>query len=72
MKENMGNADKVIRALLAGVLILLAWGGFITGIWAIVLMIIGGIFIVTALIGTCPLYSLFGLSTCPVDSSKSL
>jgi hypothetical protein len=33
----------------------------------VVLLVIAAIMLVTAAVGVCPLYSLFGVSTCPVD-----
>jgi hypothetical protein len=32
----------------------------------LVLVILGGVFLVTALVGFCPLYAMVGLNTCPV------
>ncbi len=64
MKKNMGNADRVIRVILAVVVVGLYYSGILTGTWAVVLLIIAGIFFLTSLIGYCPLYAPFGLSTC--------
>jgi len=64
MKRNMGNADRFIRILLALVFAYLYFGEIITGTWGIVLLVLGGIFVLTSLIGYCPLYSLVGLNTC--------
>lgn len=64
MKKNMGNADRIIRLLLAAGLAYLYFANIITGTWGIVLAIIASIFTVTSLAGLCPLYSLFGIKTC--------
>ena len=63
MKKNMGTIDKVIRILLAIVVIVLYLNGSITGVAAIILGIVAFVFIVTSLIGFCPLYVLFKIST---------
>ena len=63
MKKNMGTVDKVIRILVAVALVILYFTNVITGTLGIILLILAGIFIVTSILGICPLYMLFGLST---------
>jgi hypothetical protein len=63
MKKNMGLADRVIRVLIAVVVTILYFTGVLTGTWAIVLLILSGIFLLTSLVGMCPLYMPFGLKT---------
>ena len=63
MKKNMGSIDKVIRILIAAVVVILAFTKVITGTLAIVLLILAGIFVLTSLISFCPLYWPFGIST---------
>jgi hypothetical protein len=31
----------------------------------LVLVVVGGVFVLTSLVGFCPLYALVGLNTCP-------
>jgi hypothetical protein len=59
---NMGKTDRIIRAILGIVALLVAflWVG---GVLQIVLWIIGGIMLLTAIVGFCPAYALFRLST---------
>jgi hypothetical protein len=64
MKKNMGGADRSIRILLAAVFAYLYFGGIVTGTWGLVLVILGGVFVLTSLIGFCPLYAPFGINTC--------
>ncbi len=64
MKENMGSIDKTIRVLLALVLAVLYFTGIVSGTLGLVLLVIAGVFLLTSLIGTCPLYIPFGISTC--------
>jgi len=63
MKKNMGTIDKVIRILIAALVIVLYFTHVISGILGIILLIFAGIFIVTSLFGVCPLYIPFGIST---------
>lgn len=64
MKPNMGGADRIIRILVAGVLAYLYFSGTVTGTLGIVLLVLGGVFVLTSLVGFCPLYTLVGLNTC--------
>jgi len=65
MKKNMGNADRMLRILIAVVLVALYFGGIIEGTLGIILIAAAGIFTLTSLVSFCPLYTLIGLSTCP-------
>jgi hypothetical protein len=63
MKKNMGLVDRIIRILIAVVVVILYITNVISGTLAIVLLIFSGIFILTSMIGSCPLYMPFGLSS---------
>ncbi|MEI5984620.1 MULTISPECIES: YgaP family membrane protein [Sphingobacterium] len=63
MKKNMGTADKIIRISIAFIIAVLYYLGIISGTLAIILLLVAGIFILTSLIGVCPIYSIFGIST---------
>ncbi len=63
MKSNMGVIDRIIRIVLAAVVAVLYFTHVFTGTAAIVLGIVGAIFVVTGIVGFCPLYAPFGLST---------
>lgn len=63
MKKNMGAVDRVIRVLLALVVVILAFTKVITGVLAIVLLLFAAIFVLTSLFSFCPLYLPFGIST---------
>jgi hypothetical protein len=64
MKANMGTTDKIIRIAVATGIVGLYLGNVISGTLAIVGLAIVGIFVLTSLIGFCPLYAIFGLNTC--------
>lgn len=67
MKKNMGNADRIIRLILAAVIAILFFTHTISGTLGIVLLAFAGIFVLTSLISFCPLYPIFGINTCPKD-----
>jgi hypothetical protein len=64
MKKNVGNVDKTIRIIL-GIGIIVMGIGFQS--W---LGIIGVIPLITGIIGYCPLYSIFSISTCKISSGE--
>lgn len=64
MKKNVGSADRIIRIVLAVLFAVLYFTGTVTGTVGLVLVVLGGIFLLTALISWCPLYAPFGISTC--------
>ncbi|MCU0320775.1 MAG: DUF2892 domain-containing protein [Chitinophagaceae bacterium] len=66
MKKNMGDLDKGLRLLLAGILAILYFIGIIKGVLGIVVLVIAIVFAVTSFVGFCPLYTLFGFSTCTI------
>lgn len=68
MKKNMGTVDRVIRTLIAVVIAVLYFTGQISGTWAIILGIVALVFLLTSLVGGCPAYLPFGLSTRKTDS----
>lgn len=65
MQKNMGTIDRTIRVLVAVVVASLIIMGQVSGILAVVLGVFAGIFVLTSVIGFCPLYAPFGIRTCP-------
>lgn len=59
----MGTADRAIRVVAALVLIGLYAGGVVSGPVAIILAILGAVFLATSAVGVCPLYMPFGIRT---------
>lgn len=60
----MGSIDRVVRVLVALVIGALYLANVISGTVAIVLLALGGIFLLTSLVSFCPLYLPFGINTC--------
>lgn len=63
----MGSTDKIIRIIIAAVIGILFFTHIISGTIGIVLLALAGIFVLTTLISFCPLYTIFGASTCPKE-----
>lgn len=66
MTINMGSADRIIRPLLAVVFVVLYFTGIVTGTLGIILLVLAAVFLLTSIVGICPLYSLLGVNTCKV------
>ena len=71
MKKNMGSQDKLIRVIIAIIIAVLYFTNVISGTLAIVLLVVAGIFILTSIIGICPLYSILGISTCKKSTTNA-
>ena len=63
MKRNMSNLDRILRLVLAAVFAYLYFSGIETGIFGIILLVLGGVFLLTSLVGFCPLYVPLKFST---------
>lgn len=67
MKKNVGTLDRALRVLFG--LALLAFA-FFSGHPYAWIGYIGIVPLLTALVGNCPLYSLFGISSCPIKTGS--
>ncbi|MFA9454524.1 MAG: DUF2892 domain-containing protein, partial [Candidatus Aminicenantaceae bacterium] len=63
MKQNMGKTDRVLRTVLAVIVVVLYFSKQLTGLAAIILGIFALVFLVTSLFGFCPLYVPLGISS---------
>jgi hypothetical protein len=63
MKKNMSSLDRIIRVAVAALFAFLYFGGIVTGTLGIVLLVLGVVFLLTSLVGFCPLYVPFKFST---------
>jgi hypothetical protein len=64
MKKNMGAADRIIRVIIAAIIVTLYFTGILSGTAGIILLVLAGIFLLTSTISLCPLYGIFGINTC--------
>ena len=63
MKLNMGNLDRIIRVVLAIIFAVLYFTGTVSGTLGIILLVLGGVFLLTSLVSFCPLYVPFKINT---------
>ena len=63
MIKNMGSVDRAVRIVAALIVGALYLAGQITGTAAIILGLVAVVFVLTSAVGSCPLYTLAGLST---------
>lgn len=63
MKQNMGKTDRVLRTVLAVIVLVLYFSDQLTSLAAIILGIFALVFLVTSVLGFCPLYVLLGISS---------
>lgn len=59
----MGNADRIIRVIVAAIFTTLYFSDIITGTLGVVLVVLSVVFVLTSAVGFCPLYVPLGLST---------
>jgi len=64
MKKNIGPTDKIIRIVIAVIIMALYYFGKISDTTAMVLLVIGIVLLLTSLINFCPLYRIIGVNTC--------
>jgi len=64
MKKNMGTADKIIRLVIAAIIVTLFVTNILTGTLGIVLLVVSVIFVLTSFVSFCPLYAVVGINSC--------
>lgn len=64
MKKNMGTADRIIRTAIALILLALVMTKHVQGTLAVVLGVVGVVFLITSAVGVCPGYLPMKISTC--------
>lgn len=63
----MGSLDRFIRLAIVMLISFLSMKAIINGTLSLILLGVSIIFLLTSLIGYCPLYSVFRIQTCPKD-----
>lgn len=63
MKTNMGSFDRIARVCVSVIIAALYGMNVIGGTLGTVFLVVAGIFLITGIIGWCPLYTLFGVRT---------
>jgi hypothetical protein len=63
MKRNVSNTDRIIRVVVALIFTYLYFGKIVPGAAGVALAVMGAVFLLTALVSFCPLYTLFKINT---------
>ncbi len=63
MKKNVGNIDKLVRLLLALLAVIATYLDQVISPWTYVLYVVAGIMVLTAFIGSCPIWLMTGINT---------
>lgn len=66
MNKNTGNADRAVRVVVAVVAVVAAFLLGFGSVGGIILLVVAAVMLVTAAVGFCPLYRVFGINTCKV------
>ncbi len=69
MKKNMGGSDRTIRIIVALIVAALYFTGTVSGVIGTILLALGAIFLATSFVSFCPIYAIFGFSTCKVKKA---
>jgi hypothetical protein len=71
MSCNVGGIERGLRILLGLTLLGVAFLHVLTGGLAILAYVLGGIAMVTGLVGFCPAWAMFGINTCAMKHPKA-
>lgn len=63
MKKNVGSIDKVVRMIIAVVIVTLSYFEIINGTLSIILLVFALILVVTSFMNFCPVFALLGKSS---------
>jgi len=69
-EKNVGEIDKAARAVLGIIFLCVYIGSYAAQQWMYAALVLGFIMVATAAYGTCPVYSLFGISTCAAKGNR--
>lgn len=67
MQCNVGKTEKIVRLGIAAIAIPSFMFSLSSPTANIVLGVVGGIALVTGLVGFCPLWTILGINTCKID-----
>ncbi|WP_339888575.1 DUF2892 domain-containing protein [uncultured Flavobacterium sp.] len=70
MKKNIGNGDRFFRIMIGIIALILVMGNVVEGTLMWIALAVGVIMVATSSLQFCPLYTLFGFSTCKVKPKK--
>lgn len=63
MRNNIGKIDRFLRIVVGGLLVLIFLNGTLVGLASVISLAVAAIMIITAILGTCPLYTVARCNT---------
>jgi len=72
MKSNLSTADRFFRLMIAATIATLFFSNTVSGNTGLFLIVAAGVLFATTLMAFCPLYALFGISTCKVKRKDAI
>jgi hypothetical protein len=63
MKKNMAIVDRIGRVVLVALVVVLYFAHVLSPVAAVILGILAVVFLLTSIVGTCPIYLALGIST---------
>lgn len=70
MTTNESSIDRIIRVIIGVAALVAAFAVGIGSVGGIILAVVGVVMFVTAAVGFCPIYRVFGMSTCKVPQHR--
>ena len=71
MKMNMGNLDRMVRAIASAIIAVLYFSDALPGLIGVILLVMAVTLLSTSLVSFCPVYMPFGLNTRIGNSTES-
>ncbi len=66
--HNVGKIDRIVRLVVAMIIIIGYFTNIITGRWGNILLFAAGVLLLTSLRRCCPIYAILGFGTCGIDT----
>lgn len=63
MKKNMAIVDRIVRVVIVALVAVLYFTHQLSPVAAIILGVLAVVFLLTSIVGTCPIYMLLGISS---------
>lgn len=60
----MGKLDRLFRTIVAVIILVLYFMDVISGLWAVVLLSLSGLYFLTSFLAYCPAYTIFKMNNC--------
>jgi len=71
MSHNVGGIERGIRVAIGLILLGIAFFHVLTGAFGVIAYVVGGVALLTGLVGYCPAWTVCGINTCEVKEAKA-